>query len=188
EFLPYEDIMQAIGFKELVHIGDGFTPGKRTEPVSFGSIPRFLPLICYEGIFPSLDLHDYNLHGHKNDILRPKWILNISNDAWFGPTTGPRQHLNLASYRAIEEGLPMVRSTPTGVSVLVDPLGRIVAGTRLDAGESGFRDMRLPERLALPVYAQQRWVLQVVIACLVLLFVTIDTCVRVRKKKDLANR
>lgn len=179
EFLPYEDVLQAVGFKELVHIGDGFTPGDRTAPVAFGSIPRFLPLICYEGIFPSLDMTDYS---GKHARLRPKWILNISNDAWFGPTTGPRQHLNQASYRAIEEGLPLVRSTPTGISVLVDPLGRIVPGTKIDTSVRAFRDMPIPAALSVTPYGRTKNLLQVVIACLCLFFVTIETCVRVIKR------
>ena len=184
EYLPYEDIMQAVGFKELVHIGDGFTPGERTAPVSFGTIPRFLPLICYEGIFPSLDMTNYS---GNSALMRPKWILNISNDAWFGPTTGPRQHMNLASYRAIEEGLPMVRSTPTGVSVLVDPLGRVVPGSRIDASVRGSRDVALPQEVARPVYTLGRTLFPCAVACFVLIIVTFETCVRVRKR-NLANR
>jgi apolipoprotein N-acyltransferase len=83
---------------------------------------------------------------------RPGWIVNISNDAWFGRTSGPLQHLNLASYRAIETGLPVVRSTPTGVSALIDPWGRVVDGARLDPGESGVIDARLPEPAAVTPY------------------------------------
>ncbi len=69
----------------------------------------------------------------------------MSNDAWFGRTSGPLQHLNLASYRAIETGLPVVRATPTGVSAMIDPWGRVVQDQRLEPGESGVIDARLPE-------------------------------------------
>jgi apolipoprotein N-acyltransferase len=176
EFLPYEDILERVGFTELVHIGDGFTPGKRTNPVTYGSIPRFLPLICYEGIFPSLDMTKYT---SSEDRLRPKWIVNISNDAWFGPTTGPQQHLNLASFRSIEEGLPMVRSTPTGVSGLIDPLGRIVPDTKLGSGQRGLRDITVPHSVALTPYSETRFWIPVLIGCLVLIFVTVGILSRV---------
>ena len=66
------------------------------------------PLICYEALFPGL--------GRGDGRTRAAVLLNISDDAWFGRDMGPWQHLNLASYRAIEEGLPMIRATPTGVS------------------------------------------------------------------------
>src|SRR5690606_24693495 len=76
------------------------------------------------------------------------------NDAWFGRTSGPLQHLNLASYRAIETGLPVVRSTPTGVSALIDPWGRVVGDHRLEPGESGVIDARLPAPAAATVYGR----------------------------------
>ena len=72
-------------------------------------------------------------------------IVNVSNDAWFGVTSGPLQHLNLASYRAIETGLPIIRATPTGVSALIDARGRIVGDQRLNLGQSGVIDGFLPE-------------------------------------------
>ncbi|ESQ90527.1 hypothetical protein ABAC460_08550 [Asticcacaulis sp. AC460] len=176
EFLPYEDVLERIGFTELVHIGDGFTPGKRTNPVTYGSIPRFLPLICYEGIFPSLDMTKYT---SSDDRLRPKWIVNISNDAWFGPTTGPQQHMNLASFRAIEEGLPMVRSTPTGVSGLIDPVGRIIPETRLGSRDRGMRDITVPNPIGLTPYSETRFWIPALVSCLVLIFVTVGILSRV---------
>jgi apolipoprotein N-acyltransferase len=79
--------------------------------------------------------------------VRPAWILNVSNDAWFGVTSGPLQHLNMASYRAIEEGLPIVRATPTGVSAVIDAFGRVEPGARRGLGEVGVIDARLPPAL-----------------------------------------
>jgi len=93
------------------------------------------PLICYESLYPGFT------PGGRG---RPQWIANVSNDAWFGRTSGPLQHLNLASYRAIETGLPLARATPTGVSAMIDPWGRIIGDKRLDPGESGVIDARLP--------------------------------------------
>lgn len=153
EFTPYQDILNPLGMSALTHFDDSFTPGERTRPHSFPGIPRVLPLICYEGIFPALDMTSYG----PNDIMRPKWIINISNDAWFGPTTGPVQHLNLASFRAIEEGLPMVRSTPTGISGVIDPLGRVVPGTAIGLGVAGYMDVTLPGEANVTAFAQQRY-------------------------------
>jgi apolipoprotein N-acyltransferase len=86
--------------------------------------------------------------------LRPAWILNISNDAWFGAGSGPLQHLNIASYRAIEEGLPIVRATPTGVSAIIDAYGRIAPGARLGLGGLGVIDAPLPPALERTLYTR----------------------------------
>ncbi len=173
EFTPFASILNPLGMKALTHFDDSFTPGPRTRPVTFNGLPRFLPLICYEGIFPSLDMTEYHV---KNDERRPYFIANISNDAWFGATSGPLQHLNLASYRAIEEGLPMIRSTPTGVSALIDPLGRVKPGSALGLGERGFRDVLLPERVEPPFYSGYRWLAQTIIALLL-----VGSCARFKK-------
>jgi apolipoprotein N-acyltransferase len=153
EFLPFEAFLTKIGVKSLVNVGDGFTPGVRTASMQPEGVPRFLPLICFEGLFPDLDAYRPRA---SYDPARPKWIINISNDAWFGPTTGPRQHLNLSSYRAIEEGIPLIRSTPTGISALIDPLGRRVASKSLNLGEAGFRDVLIPHAVNTTLHAQHR--------------------------------
>jgi apolipoprotein N-acyltransferase len=87
--------------------------------------------------------------------LRPAWILNISNDAWFGDGSGPLQHLNIASYRAIEEGLPIVRATPTGVSAVIDAYGRIDPAARLGLGRLGVIDAPLPPSLEMTTFSRQ---------------------------------
>ena len=170
EFTPYQDILNPLGMSALTHFDDSFTPGERTRPYSFPGVPRVLPLICYEGIFPSLDMTTYG----PNDAMRPKWILNISNDAWFGPTTGPVQHLNLASYRAIEEGAPMVRSTPTGISAVIDALGRVVPNTKLGMGEAGYSDVTLPYPAHVTAFAQQRSLIIIFIVSLCLFSVLLE--------------
>jgi apolipoprotein N-acyltransferase len=109
-------------------------------------VPRVQPLICYESLFPGFT------RGGGRDGGRADWIVNVSDDAWFGPTYGPLQHLNLASYRAIEEGLPIVRATPTGVSAVIDAYGRISSGRRLGHGQRGVIDSPLPPRLAPTIY------------------------------------
>lgn len=179
EFTPVAPVLNALGFSALTHFDDSFTPGDRTRSVEFASVPRFLPLICYEGIFPSLDLTSYS---SDNDPRRPHWIVNISNDAWFGPTTGPRQHLNLASYRAIEEGLPMVRSTPTGISVQVDPLGRVINYNKLSIGERGYMDLTIVGRVNKTPYTSLRFLPMIVGVIFCLIILAFHRFVRVIKK------
>jgi apolipoprotein N-acyltransferase len=101
------------------------------------------PLICYEALYPGFTRNGEIISGH-----RAAWIVNVSDDAWFGGTYGPVQHLNLASYRAIEEGLPIVRATPTGVSAVIDAFGRVEPGMRLGQGQAGVIDASLPAALA----------------------------------------
>jgi apolipoprotein N-acyltransferase len=145
EYLPLEMILTPLGFKDLTHVGDSFSSGPRPKPIKIPGLPEVQPLICYESLFPGLA---------ADGAGRPGWIVNVSNDAWFGPTSGPLQHLNLASYRAIEQGLPLVRATPTGVSAIVDPWGRVVPGARLNPGESGVIDKELPQPAPITLYAQ----------------------------------
>ncbi len=104
--------------------------------------PRVLPLICYEAIFP----------GDMARGERPGWIVNLTNDGWFGISTGPYQHLQQARLRAIEEGLPVVRAANTGISAVIDPLGRIVA--QLGLGVEGVLDAGLPAASPPTVYAR----------------------------------
>jgi apolipoprotein N-acyltransferase len=142
EYLPLETVLAPLGVKKMVHVGDGFTAGPRPRPMSAPGIPRVQPLICYESLFPGFTRQGAVLEGARAD-----WIVNVSNDAWFGRTSGPRQSLNLASYRAIEEGLPMVRATPTGVSAVIDAYGRPLPGALLPLGALGVIDAPLPSPL-----------------------------------------
>jgi apolipoprotein N-acyltransferase len=153
EYMPLDSWMQAMGVKSWTHVGDGFTAGPRPEPMTVKGMPRVQPLICYESLFPGLA---------QDGTGRAAWIVNVSNDSWFGRATGPLshflsgplQHLNQASYRAIEQGLPLVRATPTGVSAAVDPWGRVLKGKRLNPGESGVIDFMLPAPAAPTFYSQ----------------------------------
>lgn len=145
EFLPLGGLMSAMGVRSLVHMPADFSPGPRPSPIDLPNAPRVQPLICYESLYPGFT---------PGGDGRPEWIANVSNDAWFGATSGPIQHLNLASYRAIETGLPVVRATPTGVSALIDPWGRVVDGARLDPGESGVIDVRLPQPTDVTLYGR----------------------------------
>jgi apolipoprotein N-acyltransferase len=149
EYLPAETLLGPLGFKKLVHVTDGFDSGPRPRPISPEGVPQVQPLICYESLFPGFAREGAKRGG------RARWIVNISNDAWFGKTSGPWQHLNLASYRAIEEGLPMVRATPTGISAVIDAYGRIRPGAVLGQGALGVIDAPLPA--ALPPTPFSRW-------------------------------
>ena len=83
---------------------------------------------------------------------RPGWLLNLTNDGWFGPSAGPYQHFQEARVRAIEEGLPLVRAANTGISAVVDPVGRVIKS--LPLGTEGVLDSALPQPLAPSLYAQ----------------------------------
>lgn len=106
-------------------------PGPRT--LTLPGLPPFSPLICYEVIFPGAVVADGP---------RPAWLLNVTNDGWFGMSSGPYQHFASARMRAVEEGLPLVRAANTGISGVVDPYGRVLH--RLGLGERGVVDSALP--------------------------------------------
>jgi apolipoprotein N-acyltransferase len=160
EYLPFQDWMEKLGFVQLTRVQGGFIPGARRRTMEIPSAPRALPLICYEAIFPG-------------DIAardeRPGWIINLTNDGWFGISTGPYQHLQQARLRAVEEGLPVVRAANTGISAVIDPSGRIVA--RLGLGIEGVLDANLPSALPPTVYARIKDVPAAVIMAAALLLV-----------------
>ena len=149
EFMPLGDLAGRIGLRSLVRMPEDFTAGPPPVPLAIPGLPGVQPMICYEALFPGFT-RSAALRGGK----RADWILNVSNDAWFGRASGPWQHLNMARYRAIEEGLPIVRSTPTGVSAVIDSSGRTL-GPVLGLGASGVIDLALPPARAPTPYA--RW-------------------------------
>lgn len=160
EYLPFQDWMEKLGFVQLTKVQGGFIPGTRRRTMEIPNAPRMLPLICYEAIFPG-DV------AARDD--RPGWIVNLTNDGWFGISTGPYQHLQQARLRAIEEGLPVVRAANTGVSAVIDPLGRIVA--RLGLGVEGVLDSRLPSAIAPTIYARVGDLPAAIIVAAALIFV-----------------
>lgn len=130
EFIPFRHILP------LDNIAGGhgdFARGPGPSTLSADDIPPFSPLICYEAIFPE---------EATDGTGKAKWLLNVTNDAWFGASSGPYQHLEMARLRAVETGLPLVRAANTGISALVDPYGRIIR--RLPLGEVGIIDFYLP--------------------------------------------
>ncbi|MBL4597145.1 MAG: apolipoprotein N-acyltransferase [Robiginitomaculum sp.] len=118
EYLPFGRQLAASGITALTPLGDGFTPGPEPVTTQIPGAPLVSPQICYESIFSGFT---------PKGADRPAWIVNVTNDSWFGPTTGPYQHMQQARYRAIEEGIPVVRSASSGISGVIDPYGRITA-------------------------------------------------------------
>ena len=137
EYLPLQGLLESIGLMQLTKQQGGFLAGTQRRPLAVPRLPPALPLICYEIIFPG----DAVTRGSE----RPGWILNLTNDGWFGISTGPYQHFQQSRVRAIEEGLPLVRVANTGISAVTDPLGRIVKS--LPLGVEGVFDSPLPQPL-----------------------------------------
>ena len=122
--------------------GHAYSAGPGPAVLDLGRVGMVMPLICYEAVFPQ------DLRGTE----RPDWILQITNDAWFGTLTGPFQHAAQARLRAVEQGLPLVRVANTGVSQVVDARGRVTAA--LPFGTQGFVDAALPGALPATLYSQ----------------------------------
>jgi apolipoprotein N-acyltransferase len=116
-----------------------FTEGPGPRTLTLPGLPPVGPLICYEIIFPGRIV---------DRAHRPQWLLNLTNDGWFGTSSGPYQHFTAARLRAVEEGLPIVRAANTGISGLIDPYGRVL--TQIDLGKSAVRDVPLPAALDPP--------------------------------------
>ncbi|HSO46383.1 MAG TPA: apolipoprotein N-acyltransferase, partial [Rhizobiaceae bacterium] len=143
EYLPLQELAESIGLEQLTRMRGGFEAGSGRTLLDGGSAGRFLPLICYEIIFPGAILDGQE---------RPAFILNLTNDAWFGMTPGPYQHWRQAVLRGVEEGLPVVRSANTGISSVSDPAGRIIASIPL--GIRGVADAALPLQLPQTIFAR----------------------------------
>lgn len=141
EYLPFENILESIGLLALVEVPGGFSSGSKRIPISAGGAPSFLPLICYEIIFPSQ-------MGPNDSSKEAQWILNVTNDAWFGLTSGPYQHFHQTRIRAVEEGMAVVRAANNGISGVIDAYGRVDQSGRL--GEPDIIDARLPSKVDLP--------------------------------------
>jgi apolipoprotein N-acyltransferase len=138
EYVPFRDVLP---MDKITPGTVDFTPGPGPRTLHVAGLPPFSPLICYEVIFPDAVIDPAD---------RPQWLLVISNDAWYGFTSGPFQHFAIARVRAVEEGLPMVRAANNGISGLVDPFGRVARRLTLDA--VGILDVPLPRALSPTLY------------------------------------
>ncbi len=135
EYMPLQGLAKKWGLKGLAEqMGASNSFGTGPKILKSEGVPAFLPIICYEAIFPQAVAGP-----------RPEWLVQITNDAWFGERAGPYQHLAQNRVRAIEQGLPLARAANTGISAMVDPLGRITAS--LPLGVDGFVDAPLAKPL-----------------------------------------
>lgn len=146
-FGEYVPLRGLLGFSKLTAGRLDFSPGTGARVIDLPGLPSAAVLICYEVIFPG------EVPGHRPDGLpRPGWLLNLTNDAWFGMSAGPYQHLAAARLRAAEQGLPLVRVANTGISAVIDAYGRTRA--ELALGQPGVLDAALPTALAETPYAR----------------------------------
>lgn len=136
EYIPFKKVLK---LSKLTAGSENYSPGKGLQSMQLQGIPLFGPLICYEAIF-------------SGEVIapgaRPEWLLNQTNDAWYGNSSGPYQHLEIVRTRAIEEGIPLIRCANNGISAVIDPMGQIL--NRLELNEIGFIDFDLPKSLAIP--------------------------------------
>jgi apolipoprotein N-acyltransferase len=150
EYVPLHSILPM----DRIAPGMGeFTAGPGPRTLTLPGLPPVSPLVCYEAIFPGAVI---------DPAKRPQWLLNVTNDAWYGVSSGPFQHLAIARVRAVEEGLPLVRAANNGVSAVIDPFGRIgrridgEVAARLDLDSIGVLDAPLPRALGTTPYERFR--------------------------------
>ncbi len=139
EYVPFESILEKAGVTDFVQVPGGFTPGSGPRILNVPGLPPAMPLICYEAIFP-IEIGDW-----LSGATRPDWMLNLTDDAWFGLTPGPHQHFAQARLRAIELGLPLVRDANSGISAVLDGFGRATVESPL--GFETVLDAELPKPL-----------------------------------------
>ena len=143
EYLPFQSLLESLGLQQLTKVAGGFLSGDRRRAMDVAGAPKVLPLICYEAVFPGAAVPAGE---------RPGWLVNVTNDGWFGISSGPYQHFQQARVLAIAEGLPLVRAANTGISAVVDPVGRILKS--LPLGTEGVLDAQLPRALGVTIYAR----------------------------------
>ncbi|MGA2566061.1 MAG: apolipoprotein N-acyltransferase [Pseudolabrys sp.] len=143
EYLPFQRVLERLGLRQLTKQVGGFLSGDRRRAMDVPGAPKMLPLICYEAIFPGAAVPPGE---------RPGWLVNVTNDGWFGISTGPYQHFQQARVLAIAEGLPLVRAANTGISGVIDPVGRVVDA--LPLGVEGVLDASLPRAIGTTTYVR----------------------------------
>jgi apolipoprotein N-acyltransferase len=176
EYMPLGDML---GLKKFTAGRTDFSAGPGPRTLKLPGLPAFSPLICYEIIFPG------NVTAPRLTISagqrgeRPGWLLNVTNDAWFGNSAGPRQHLVAARFRAVEQGLPVVRAANTGISAIIDPYGRLIG--HIGLGLQGSVDSALPRALKSAVAYSSFGDSPILFLCLML-------SIAILAKKKLFNR
>ncbi len=147
EYLPMERLFRRLGLHHFVRVPGGFEKGAVHSLLNVPGLPPAAPLICYEAIFP-----EEAVPAGPPGAPRPGFMLNITDDGWFGRTAGPYQHFAQARLRTIEQGLPLLRAANTGISAIVDAYGRVLV--QLPLGETGVVDGILPGKIAPPPFAR----------------------------------
>lgn len=143
EYVPLKDFAAKLGLQALVDGPGGFSEGPGPQTIALGGgLPSLSPLICYEVIFPAKVT--------KRDD-RPSLLVNVTNDAWYGLSAGPPQHLAQARLRAVEQGVPLVRAANTGISAIIDPYGRVV--NLLPLNRQGAIEEKMPQALKVTPFA-----------------------------------
>ncbi|ABD53622.1 apolipoprotein N-acyltransferase [Jannaschia sp. CCS1] len=143
EYMPLRGLADQLGLQGLAQrLSSGYRPGAGPGLMDLGPLGQAFPMICYEAIFP----------GYVRDVTRPDWMVQVTNDAWFGSFAMPYQHLALARLRAAEQGVPLIRAANTGVSALIDAQGTVTHALAMDT--QGVIDARLPPALPPTFYAR----------------------------------
>lgn len=137
-FGEYTPLRSLLGLAKLTVGSRDFSPGPGLVTLDLPGVPPFSPLICYEVIFPGAVTAEAG-----EGAAAPRWLLNLTNDAWFGDSSGPYQHFASARIRAVEEGIPLVRAANNGISAVIDSYGRVVDQVNLN--DRGIIDTELPE-------------------------------------------
>jgi apolipoprotein N-acyltransferase len=174
EFIPFwREIEPFLKVKALQQIGSGFEPGGPPSRMIVPGAPQASFIVCYESIFTGMI---------PRGPARPDWIVNVTNDAWFGEGTGPYQHYNQARYRAIEEGLPLARAAAGGVSAIVDPYGRAIAATSVKGGAT---EAALPPALPPTTYSRfGGWVTAIVFLAALIIGIVLNRGPRERGREE----
>jgi apolipoprotein N-acyltransferase len=143
EYVPFRKLLAAIGLEKITRGSLDYSQGPGPRTIEIIGAPTVSLLVCYEAIFPGQVVD-------KSD--RPGWILNVTNDAWYGRSAGPYQHFAMVKTRAVELGLPLVRAGNSGISGVIGAHGQVVA--KLGLGKTGVVDARLPVAIKPTLYAQ----------------------------------
>jgi apolipoprotein N-acyltransferase len=161
EFIPLRSVLSFLPIEKVTQGTKDFSQGAGAPLLRLSNdVPELQPLICYETIFSNYTPSE-----------RPQWLLNITNDAWFGTSTGPFQHLHMARTRAVENGAPMIRVANTGVTAAFDAYGRLQDSIGLN--QQGVLDVALPASIAVPTWYSEHGDFTLIIICYILLIFTL---------------
>ena len=164
EFLPLAWLLEPFGFRQIIAMPEGFRAGSGPESIAIPGAGLVGLQVCYEAIFPAEAV---------DPKRRPNWLVNVTNDGWFGNSTGPRQHLSQLRLRGIEQGLAIARSANSGISAVFDPFGRPIFQSGMDIAD--VFDAPLPQSIGPGAYALHG---DKVLLALIALFSLAGLCVR----------